>query len=80
MLASAPDSMRMRSILSRNQAGKLPGLESPNETRKLTPDHSSSHHSHQEENQANNDAHDVEGGLRRFCGRKGRGPDFRPQS
>ena len=80
MLASAPDSMRVRSILSSNQAGKLPGLESPNETRKLTPDHSSSHHSHHEENEANCDAHGEEECLRRFCGGKGRGPDLRLES
>ena len=80
-------------VLSSNQAGKLlPGLETPSETRKLRalppfptwallhPDHSSSHHRHHEENQANNDAHGEEGGLRRFCGGKGRDSELRLES
>ena len=44
------------------------------------PDHSSGHHSHHEENQADNDAHGEEEGLRRFCGGKGRGPHLRLES
>ena len=82
-------------VLSNNQAGKLLlGFEPPRETRKLKslnpfpawvllpPDCSSSHHSSSdhEENQYNNDAYVGNGGLRKFCGGKRRGPDLRFKS
>lgn len=80
-------------VLSSNDPGKhLPGERNlPSERRKLrssllslpsasSSDHSSNHHSHHGEYQASNDAHGEEGGLRRFCGRKVRSPDFRLQS